>query len=149
MQINKFSDFALRTLIHLAVAGGGPLTTREIAEQQGLSFNHLAKVTQWLAAEGYINATRGRGGGMTLSRSPADMSIGALLRESEKDTALVECFRNDGGQCVLTPACRLKPILAGAQQAFFDYLDRYSVADIVADNDTRNALADLLAFPAA
>ena len=83
MQITKFSDYALRILIHLAVSGGVRLSARDIAEVQGISVTHLAKIAQWLASEGYVNATRGRSGGMTLARDPSGISIGALLRSSE------------------------------------------------------------------
>jgi len=131
MQITKFSDYALRILIHLAVARDKRLSTREIAEMQGLSFNHLAKISQWLAAEGYVAATRGRGGGMRLAKAPAEISIGALLRKSERGSPLVECMRMDGGRCVLTPACGLLPVLSEAQEAFFQSLDGRSLEDVI------------------
>ena len=132
MQLTKFSDFALRILIHLAVAGETRCSTREIAEQQGLSFNHLAKITQWLAAEGYVDSTRGRGGGMTLARPPSEISIGELLRKSERGSPLVECLRPDGGSCALTPACGLLPMLSKAQEQFFQVLDSQTLEDVVA-----------------
>ena len=131
MQITKFSDFALRVLIHLAVSGEKRLSTREIAEQQGISFTHLAKVTQWLAAEGYVHASRGRNGGMTLATPPDAISIGAMLRKSEAGSALVECLRADGGCCALTPACGLLPLLSGAQEAFFAHLDSKTLEDVL------------------
>lgn len=131
MQITKFSDFALRILIHLAVADGQRLSTRDIARQQGLSFNHLAKITRWLADEGYVRAVRGRGGGIVLARPPGEISIGALLRRSESGTALVECLRSDGGACALSPACGLTGVLAGAQEAFFAHLDARTLADVI------------------
>ena len=131
MQITKFSDYALRVLIHLAVSDAERLSTREIADQQNVSFTHLAKVAQWLASEGYVSASRGRGGGMVLARDPAEISIGQLLRRSEAGSALVECLREDGGCCALTPACGLLPILSGAQEAFFAYLDPKTLNDVL------------------
>ena len=131
MQITKFSDYALRVLIHLAVSDAERLSTREIADQQNVSFTHLAKVAQWLASEGYVSASRGRGGGMVLARDPAEISVGQLLRRSEAGSALVECLREDGGCCALTPACGLLPILSGAQEAFFAYLDPKTLNDVL------------------
>jgi Rrf2 family nitric oxide-sensitive transcriptional repressor len=131
MQITKFSDYALRVLIHLAVSDATRLSTRQIAEQQRISFTHLAKVAQWLASEGYVSASRGRGGGMILARSPAEISIGELLRKSEAGSALVECLREDGGCCALTPACGLLPILSGAQEAFFAHLDSKTLEEVL------------------
>ena len=131
MQITKFSDFAMRILIHLAVEPEGRVSAREIAEQQGLSFNHLAKIAQWLAAEGYVTASRGRGGGMSLAMAASEISVGKLLRKSEAGSALVECMRCDGGSCVLTPACGLRPLLGEAQEAFFRVLDGKTLQDVL------------------
>ncbi|MEX2518236.1 MAG: Rrf2 family transcriptional regulator [Paracoccaceae bacterium] len=131
MQIAKFSDYALRLLLHLALAGGERRSARAIAERQGISVSHLAKVAQWLASEGYVEASRGRGGGMVLAKLPAEISIGALLRKSEEGAALVECMRADGGGCALSPCCGLSPILAGAQEAFFGHLDGLTLQDAI------------------
>lgn len=134
MQISKFSDYALRILIHLAVSQDKRLSAREIADAQQLSFNHLAKIAQWLTIEGYVDALRGRGGGMVLAKHPADISIGTLLRKLEAGSALVECQRADGGCCPFTGACGLVPMLTGAEEAFFAYLDRYTLEDAVHGN---------------
>ena len=140
MQLTKFSDYALRLLIHLASADGQRLTARGIAESQGLSFNHLSKIGQWLAAEGYVTATRGRTGGIVLAKRPSEISLGPLLRRSEADSPLVECMSADGGGCVLTPSCGLTSLLAGAQEAFFAYLDQYTLADVIAGGPGMAAL---------
>ena len=140
MQLTKFSDYALRILMHLA-AGDQQRSAREIAAAQGLSFNHLAKISQWLASEGYVEATRGRGGGMRLAMAPEDISVGALLRKSEKGSPLVECLGDDGGCCALTPACGLLPILVEAQEAFFQALDRRTLSDVMT---RKSGLAELV-----
>ena len=146
MQITKFSDYSLRTLVHLAAAKDQVLSTRDIAEAQGLSFNHLAKITQWLAAEGYVEATRGRGGGLKLAQEPDQIGIGDLLRKSEAGSALVECMRSDGA-CRLSPACGLLPILVEAQEAFYQVLDRKTLADVIHGRSPMLELARSLAAP--
>ncbi|OBY24422.1 RrF2 family transcriptional regulator [Leisingera sp. JC1] len=134
MQITKFSDYALRILIHLATHEDGLMTTREIAGMQQLPFNHLAKISQWLTHEGYVESVRGRNGGMRLAVSPEAISIGGLLRKSEHGTPLVECMKEDGGCCVMTPACGLLPILNEAQEAFFAALDSKTLQDVLVGN---------------
>lgn len=129
MQISKFSDYALRILIHLAVAEEQRLSAREIANAQQLSFNHLAKISQWLTAEGYVDALRGRGGGMVLAKKPSEIVIGQLLRKLEAGSPLVECLKAEGGHCAFTGACGLVPMLVGAQEAFFAHLDQYTLED--------------------
>lgn len=111
---------------------------------QGISVTHLAKIAQWLASEGYVNAARGRGGGMMLARDPSDISIGDLLRKSESGSPLVECLREDGGCCALTPACGLLPVLAGAQEAFFAHLDRVTLAEVLTKKSGMRRLVESL-----
>ncbi len=141
MQITKFSDYALRVLLHLAADQNRQISAKDIAESQGVSFNHLAKIVQWLAAEGYVTTVRGRGGGMRLARSPDDIVIGQLLRKSEAGSALVECLRRDGGSCNLVPACGLRPMLVEAQEAFFHVLDGKTLADAL---QGRSGMLDLI-----
>ncbi|WP_034493127.1 RrF2 family transcriptional regulator [Afifella pfennigii] len=129
MQLTAFSDYALRILMYLAITGDRLVPTREIAEQQGLSFDHIAKVAQFLARQGYIEASRGRSGGVRLALSPADISIGEVLRRSEAGSAVVECLRNGKVSCKLAGFCGLTPILADATEAFFATLDGRSLAD--------------------
>ena len=134
MQITKFSDYALRILIHLAIHEEGLMSTREIAGMQNLPFNHLAKISQWLTHEGYVESIRGRKGGMRLALPPEAISIGGLLRKSERGTPLVECMKEDGGCCVMTPACGLLPILNEAQEVFFAALDSRTLRDVLNGN---------------
>lgn len=148
MQVTKFSDYALRVLIHLAFAGDERLSARDIAMRQGVSVTHLAKTAQWLASEGYVNAARGRGGGMTLARDPSEISIGLLLRRSEAGSPVVECMREDGGSCALTPACGLMPLLSEAQEAFFAHLDPMTLADVLKRNSGMRRLVASLQTPA-
>ncbi len=140
MQLTKFSDYSLRLLIQLSSVQGRRLTARQIADDQGLSFNHLAKIAQWLAAEGYVTATRGRAGGISLAMAPSAINLGTLLRRSEAGSALVECMDAGGGQCLLTPACGLKSLLANAHEAFFVYLDNYTLADVMTFSPGMSAL---------
>ncbi|MGB0506319.1 MAG: RrF2 family transcriptional regulator [Pikeienuella sp.] len=144
MQLTKFSDYALRILIHLAATEDGVLSARDIAQRQGLSTHHLAKIGQWLAAEGYVTATRGRGGGMRLAQATNEISLGALLRRSEVGAPLVECHGADS-KCVFSNTCGLSGILGGAQEAFFAHLDGVTLSDVMARNV---GLAQLARFTA-
>ena len=131
MQLSKFSDYALRMIVHLAASPDRLLTTRQIAELHGAKYNHLAKVTGWLVQEGYADALRGRGGGLRLKRDPSEINLGKILRDLEADKPLVECFSADGGSCQLAPACGLSTALHNAQQAFFQVLDGYTLAETI------------------
>ncbi|HAI29168.1 MULTISPECIES: Rrf2 family transcriptional regulator [unclassified Thalassospira] len=131
MQLNRFTDYALRVMMHLAAANGRLMSTREIADLHEAKYNHLAKVTQWLANEGYIETIRGRSGGIALAKQPDQICIGTLVRKLESQTALVECMREDRGNCRLSVACGLAVVLKDAEESFFRTLDQVTLADVL------------------
>ena len=143
MKITTFSDCALRVLIFLTANDGGQATSREIATRYDISFHHVAKAAQWLVRQGYVSATRGKGGGLKLAGAPEDIVIGEVIRLAEAGTGLVECMRKKGKYCAIESSCGLAAILDEARDAFFDTLDRYSLADATAN---RGAIAHLLSL---
>ena len=129
MRLTRFTDFALRTLMRLAGEPARSFATHEIATEFKISRNHLAKVVRDLADGGFITTQRGVGGGFALARPPQSITLGEVVRVLEGEHALVECFREDGGACVLTPRCRLKTKLADAREAFLRELDTTTLAE--------------------
>jgi Rrf2 family nitric oxide-sensitive transcriptional repressor len=127
--ITAFTDFGLRVLMRLAGEPGRAFTTAEIADEFAISRSHLVKVVRELSAAGYIETRRGAAGGFRLARAARDITLGMVVRDLERDQPLVECFRLDGGACVLTPRCRLKRRLAAAREAFLAELERTTLAD--------------------
>jgi len=133
MRLTSFTDYSLRVLIYLAVKGEESATISEIAQRYAISRNHLMKVVQELSQRGYLIASRGKNGGLRLGSDPADINLGELVRATESDFALTECFGNHN-RCVLTPACVLQTRLGEALEAFFEVLDSYSLADLIPGN---------------
>ena len=146
MRLNLQSDYALRLLMHLAVNRNNLCTIAEVATRYKISRNHLMKVAHLLGQEGFIETLRGRSGGLRLAVEPKSIVIGDVVRRTEGDFAVVECFQADSGACLITPACRLKGVLAEAVEAFLSVLDSYSLDDLVRRNP---ALRDLLKAEAA
>ncbi|MBD3647062.1 MAG: Rrf2 family transcriptional regulator [Pseudomonadales bacterium] len=142
MRVTQYTDFSLRVLIYLGVAGDQLSTIQEISDSYGISRNHLMKVVQQLAREGYVESIRGQGGGLRLKRPPDEIRLGQLIRDMEPDLGLVECFR-PGNQCVITPICTLPNMLNNALMAFICELDEYSLGDLLTDN-VKPDLAQLL-----
>lgn len=131
MKLTTFSDYTLRVLIYLSLRDDELTTIGEIADAYGISKNHLMKVVHYLGTQEYLETVRGKGGGVRLAVDPADINIGTLLRKTEVNTALVECFDPEDSRCSIGPACALRGVLNQALQAFFSVLDRYTLADVV------------------
>jgi Rrf2 family nitric oxide-sensitive transcriptional repressor len=90
------------------------------------------KVVHQLNKKGYIETVRGKKGGMRLHMAPEDINVGILVRETEQDLSVVECFSSRNA-CRITPVCGLKSMFGEALAAFLEVLDRYTLADIIND----------------
>lgn len=130
MQLTQYTDYALRTLLYLAVTEEN-VTITEIAERYSISRNHLVKVVHNLGKLGYITTIRGRQGGLRLARAPEQINLGDVVRRTEPNFHLVECFNRTSDRCILTPSCQLKGVLGKAMGAFLAVLDGYTLADLV------------------
>jgi Rrf2 family transcriptional regulator, nitric oxide-sensitive transcriptional repressor len=130
MRLTYFSDYAFRVLIYLAVTPDRRCTIREISESYGISRAHLMKVVNLLTREDLVIAQRGPNGGLTLARPAEQIPLGEVVRRTEDDLGLVECFR-PGNTCRLTPACKLAPALSRAMNSFLEELDKQTIADLV------------------
>ena len=128
MQLTRHTDYALRLLIDLAGSNGARVQIAEIAARQALSRTHLMKIANQLARAGFIEAVRGRGGGIRLAHAPDRIGLKEVIDVTEPRCALVDC-----GSCRLVRGCNLPGILDQAQNAFEAVLARYTLADIVAE----------------
>ncbi len=134
MQLTRYTDYALRILMYLSIRGGdGPITVSEVARFNKVSRHHLVKIVHRLGQLGFVTTTRGKGGGLRLARPAAEIRLGDVVRLTEVNFDLVECFNPETNHCCLTPVCRLKAILAEARAEFLGALDRYTLADAIAE----------------
>lgn len=133
MRLTQWTDYTLRVLMYCAAAQDRltAVTITEVADAYDISRSHLTKIVQQLGATGLLETTRGRGGGIRLRRAPTDINLGAVVRATETDFHLVECFDPSTNQCRLTPSCGLKGILAQAMHSFMQVLDAYTLADLM------------------
>lgn len=143
MRLTTFTDYTIRVLIYLAMHPDELTTVAELAQCYEISRNHLTKVIHHLGQQGYIETLRGKGGGIRLATSAADINLCILIRETEKNSALVECFAPSVNHCKITSACRLSGVLHEAQEAFYQVLDKYSVSDLVTNPAALDRLLDI------
>uniref|UniRef100_A0A7C3QUM0 Rrf2 family transcriptional regulator n=1 Tax=Leptospirillum ferriphilum TaxID=178606 RepID=A0A7C3QUM0_9BACT len=130
MQLTLYTDYSIRVLLYLSAKPGSPSTITEVANAFGISRNHLVKVVHNLSTNGYIRTTRGKKGGMVLGRSAREISIGDLVRKTEPDFKIVECFGEETSTCPIDEVCSLKFVLRSALSSFLKTLDSFTLADI-------------------
>jgi len=134
MHITRFTDYSLRILLYMAAKDGKLSTIQEMANAYEISKNHLMKIVQDLNSRGYVHAVRGKNGGVTLNKSPAEINVGKLVNELEGKSNLLECFGPDN-KCVIANSCRLKKPFAQAVNAFYKALEEYTLQDILSVTD--------------
>lgn len=144
MRLTIFTDYCLRVLMF---AGSKPetlATIDDISDSYGISKNHIMKVVHRLGQLEYLTTVRGKGGGMRLAQPPGSINLGRLVRETEEDLAIAECFQSATNECVVAPACALKNALKEGLDAFLEVLDGYTLDDLL---EPQERLRSLLAIP--
>ncbi len=130
MRLTDYTDYTLRVLMFCALNPERSITIAELAESHAVSKNHLMKIVNDLARQGLLQTTRGRGGGLRLNKPAADINIGDVVRQSETDFRIVECFDISHNACTITAHCQLKHVFKTALQSYLAELDKVTLADV-------------------
>lgn len=138
MRLTLHTDYALRVLVHVGLRGGELVTISEIADCYGISKNHLTKVVHQLGRAGYLETVRGKYGGVRLLVQPEDVMLGDFVRKTEEDFALARCMRDaeacdpeNDEACLLQGTCIARMAFGQGLSAFFEALNRYTLADMI------------------
>lgn len=141
MRLTQHSDYAMRLLMYVGQHPDRLCTIAEVARVYNISEPHLMKVTHRLSQHGWLETVRGKNGGMRLAKAPGDIVLGAVVRDTETDLALVECL-GENNNCILSGGCGLTGIVHGALQAFLNHLDQYTLADILQSTPNSGPLTE-------
>lgn len=132
MRLTSYTDYTLRTLLYLGQNRDRLVTIQDIADVHAISKNHLMKVVYQLGLSGLVETVRGRNGGLRLKREPRDINIGAVVRATETDFYMAECFTPGPSACPLTPNCRLRTTLSKATEAYLAVIDQETLETLLA-----------------
>lgn len=135
MRLTAFTDYSLRVLMYLATRPQEQATISAIANAFDIKENHLTKVVHFLGKEGWITTTRGNGGGLRLAREASDIVVGEVVLSTEGAAQPAECFAVEGGNCRISPVCKLAVALQEAVDAFYLVLDSYTLEEVVSNRD--------------
>lgn len=131
MRLSQASDFALRILMATGQADA-PQTVEKLSTQLGLARSHVMKIVAQLARGGYLETTRGRGGGIRLAQSPEAIRMGDVVRLIEPDLGVVACLKpGTDATCSFLPRCAMKGAMAMAAEAFLDSLNTHTLATVL------------------
>jgi len=150
MRLTRQTNYAIRILMYCAVNKDRLSRIPEIAAAYSVSELFLFKILQPLVENGLVETVRGRNGGVRLGRSADDINLFEVVRVTEENFAMAECFENDASECPLVDSCGLNSALREALGAFFAVLEKHTIADLVRNRpDVRGLLGiDLIGRPA-
>lgn len=131
MRLTAYTDYTLRTLMHLGLSRDKLVTIQDIANIHSISKNHLMKVVHQLGLSGMVETVRGRNGGLRLNKEPADINIGDVVRNTETDFYMAECFSPGNSLCDYSSDCTLKSVLYSATAAYLGVLDAVTLEDLI------------------
>ncbi|MFD1198653.1 iron-responsive transcriptional regulator RirA [Brucella gallinifaecis] len=131
MRLTRQTNYAIRMLMYCAANDGKLSRVPEIARAYGVSELFLFKILQPLVEHQLVETVRGRNGGVRLGRAAKDISLFDVVRVTEENFSMAECFENDATECPLVDSCGLNSALREALNAFFGVLMKYSIADLV------------------
>jgi Rrf2 family nitric oxide-sensitive transcriptional repressor len=129
MHLALHTDYALRTLLFLA-SRPGRANVAEVAEFYRISKDHVAKVVQSLARQGYVRSIRGIGGGIELAKRPEEIRVGQVILDCEGNMHLLDCVGIEN-VCVIQSGCRLRTVLAHAERIQMEYLQSVTLSDLL------------------
>ena len=140
MRLTSFTDYSVRVLMYVAQKNGELASIREVSEVYDISRNHLMKVVHLLGKGGYLDTVRGKNGGFRLGKDPKDINVGVLIRYTEDDLSIVECFSSKEDRCALIDECAFSNVMQEALQAFMGAAEKYTLADLIKDKKPMNFL---------
>lgn len=123
MKLTRYSDYALRVSIYLAMFPDRLVSIPEIVKAYEMPHSNMLKLATDLVGAGFVVSVRGRSGGLRLARPAEQITLGQIVRHTEGVQPLVDCTG-----CVLLPDCALIGILQEARDAMFAVLDRHTLA---------------------
>jgi len=130
MRLTKQTNYAIRMLMYCAANEGRLSRVPEIARAYSVSELFLFKILHPLVEAKLVQTVRGRNGGVKLGRPANKITVADVVRVTEENFAMAECFDNDAIECPLVNACGLNTTLSKALKAFFSVLEVTTIADL-------------------
>ncbi len=136
MLISTKGRYALRILIDMAEhQSGSYIPLKDVAARQEISEKYLETIVKLLVKDGILVGLRGKGGGYRLKKAPGQITVGHILRLTEDSLAPVSCLQANAAACERAAACRTLPMWKGLYDLINEYLNKYTLEDLVQSGD--------------
>lgn len=140
MKISTKGRYALRLMLDLASNDAGtPIRLKDVAKRQGISEKYLEQIISILNKAGFVKSVRGPQGGYSLSRTPADYTVGMILRLTEGSLCPVDCAAEENGSCDREDTCVTRMLWKKLDDAISSVVDHVSLEELLS---WQNARAD-------
>jgi Rrf2 family cysteine metabolism transcriptional repressor len=113
--------------------GQGPISLKSVASRQGISEHYLEQLMGTLRKSGYVKSVRGARGGYALTKEPAQISVGDIIKIMEGPIAPVDCLLTDAVDneyCQRASICVTRGVWAKVRDSINGVLDSISLADL-------------------
>ena len=131
MKVTRASDYAIRSLIHMAAKPKGTSFMRsELSKVCEIPDSFLGKILQNLAKDDILVSERGKKGGFKLNREPEEITVYDVICAIEGDLSLNECLFDDNF-CNFSDACSAHDMWGEVQEIFVDQLKKYTLKMLV------------------
>jgi len=136
MLISTKGRYALRVMVDLAEhSTDGFIPLKMIAARQNISEKYLENIIKLLVKAKLLTGVRGKGGGYRLTKAPEQYTVGDILRMTEDSLAPVSCLEPGAAACSGAAECRTLSLWAGLNEVINKYLDQYTLADLLREDD--------------
>ena len=131
VRLSTKGRYGARLMLELALQyGKGPVLLKEIAKNQEISEGYLEHILPPIKAAGLVVSSRGAHGGYTLSRSPADITLGEVVRVVEGNLAFVECVIAPN-ICTRSDFCVTRDVWGKISEKISEILDSTTLENMV------------------
>ena len=138
MKISTKGRYALRLMLDLASNDSGtPIRLKDVAKRQGISEKYLEQIISILNKAGFVRSVRGPQGGYSLSRTPADYTVGMILRLTEGSLCPVDCAAEENGSCDREDTCVTRMLWKKLDDAISSVVDHVSLEELLSWQNAR------------
>ena len=132
MRVSKKTDYALRALFTLVDHyGGAPIPIREVARRNDIPKRFLEQIMLDLKTQGWVSSMAGLRGGYMLSKSPAKITMGEVVRHFDGILAPIGCVSVTAyKRCSQEPVCRFRRIFLDARNYVTGVMERATLAEV-------------------